>query len=213
VHSFLATVQSALSLSDFDPLIAQQAMTPITRLRQRPSTRPGIARQGAVLALLYQEAGETLLLLTRRREDLSHHPGQIAFPGGRIERGETPGEAALRETEEEVGVLATAVTILGPLTSLYIPPSDFEVHPFVGWHEGGRPSLQPNPNEVAEIIEVNLFYLTDPACRASEIWTLSGQQIEMPYFNLPPHKIWGATAIILNEFLTRLEQAEVSANE
>jgi len=200
-----SSIQSALQLANFDPLGAQEQMMPKSRLRQRPLPEPGEARQGAVLMLLYPAAGTLHLILIKRCDDLPHHPGQIAFPGGRREDGESLLQAALRETEEEVGVSPAAVTILGSLTPIYIPPSDFEVYPFVGWHDGGRPVFQPNPREVAELIEVDLAQLRDPTCRNHETWRLRHEPIDVPYFNLPPHKIWGATAIILSEFLARLE--------
>ena len=200
-----AAIRAALTLPDFDPANAQREMTPISRLRQRPSDRPGQARQGAVLILLYEADGQWRLPLIKRQDDLSHHPGQVAFPGGRLEGGETPYQAALRETEEEIGVPGKTVALLGALSPIYIPPSDFEVHPFVGWRESGRPAFHPDPREVAEVIEVSLTHLRDPACRASERWELRGQAVEIPYFNIPPHKVWGATAIILSEFLARID--------
>jgi len=199
-------IESALQLADFDPQGAQEQMMPKSRLRQRPLAETGEARQGAVLMLLYPVAGALQLILIKRCDDLPHHPGQIAFPGGRREDGESLLQAALRETEEEVGVSPAAVTILGSLTPIYIPPSDFEVYPFVGWHEGGRPAFQPDPGEVAGLIEVDLAQLRDPACRNYETWRLRQEPIDVPYFSLPPHKIWGATAIILSEFLARLER-------
>jgi 8-oxo-dGTP pyrophosphatase MutT (NUDIX family) len=199
-------IQSALQLTDFDPLTAQEQMMPQTGLRQRPRAEPGEAREGAVLMLLYQSVDGPRLILIKRCDDLPHHPGQIAFPGGRREDGESLLQTALRETEEEVGVSPAAVTVLGSLTPIYIPPSDFEVYPFVGWHDGGRPAFQPDPREVAELIEVDLAYLRDPAARSHETWWLREEPVEVPYFSLPPHKIWGATAIILCEFLARLER-------
>jgi 8-oxo-dGTP pyrophosphatase MutT (NUDIX family) len=203
---FLPQIEKALTLADFDAAPAQEEMMFLSRLRQRPSNRPGQARQGAVLIMLYEADGQWRLPLIKRRDDLTHHPGQVAFPGGRVEYGETPYQAALRETWEEIGVPGERVALLGALSSIYIPPSDFEVHPFVGWRAGGRPAFHPDPYEVAEVIEVSLPYLLDPACRASERWELRGQGVEIPYFNIPPHKVWGATAIILSEFLARLEQ-------
>jgi 8-oxo-dGTP pyrophosphatase MutT (NUDIX family) len=201
----LSHIQQALTLADFNADLAQEEMMFLTRLRQRPSNRPGQARQGAVLIMLYEADGQLQLPLIKRRDDLTHHPGQVAFPGGRLEDGETPYQAALRETEEEIGVPGETVALLGALSPIYIPPSDFEVHPFVGWRESGRPAFHPDPREVAEVIEVSLIHLRDPACRASERWELRGQAVEIPYFNIPPHKVWGATAIILSEFLARID--------
>lgn len=202
-----AVIRQALSLPDFDVQAAQQQMMPLARTRQRPQEMPGQPRIGGVLLLLYCREQSMHLVLTRRREDLNSHAGQISFPGGRQEAHETTIQAALRETEEEIGVPATAVSILGELTSIYIPPSDYEVHPFVGWVIGGkRPSFVPESREVAEIIEVPLHYLLDPHTREVGPIPVRGATYTVPYYNVSGHKVWGATAILLSEFLERLRQ-------
>ncbi|MCP5098442.1 MAG: CoA pyrophosphatase, partial [Chloroflexi bacterium] len=175
------------------------------RSRERPSSRNGTPRVGGVLLLLYCVENELHFVLTRRRDDLNSHGGQISFPGGRQEPGEPLQTTALRETDEEIGVSPTAVSILGHLTDIYIPPSDFEVHPFVGWyHENGKPTFNPATTEVAEIIEVPLAHLFDPNTRREEPWDFRGHQITIPFFEIEEHKVWGATAIMLSEFVERL---------
>lgn len=160
-------------------------------------------RPAAVLVLLYPLEDTTALVLTQRHADLKDHSGQIAFPGGRIEPGETPVEAALREGWEEVGVNPAAPDVLGTLTDLYIPPSDFTVTPVVA-AIGERPVFRPQAEEVDVIIEVPLPALLDPAGRTSAVWTIRGQEIEIPYFAFGGFEIWGATAMILAEFLVLL---------
>ena len=203
-----AVIRQALSLPEFDVLSAHQHMLPMDRNRQRPPELPGQPRVGGVLLLLYHYQEKINLVLTRRRDDLTSHAGQISFPGGRREANETAVQAALRETEEEIGVPTTAVSILGELTSIYIPPSDYEVHPFVGWVNGGkRPSFVPEVQEVAEILEVSLYHLLDPRTREVGPIPVRGATYTVPYYNVHGHKVWGATAILLSEFLERLRQA------
>lgn len=202
-----AVIRRALTLSDFDTLSAHQHMLPMARNRQRPAELPGQARVGGVLLLLYCHQQTMHLVLTRRRDDLNSHAGQISFPGGKQEPEETAVQTALRETEEEVGVSGTGISILGELTSIYIPPSDFEVHPFVGWINGGkRPSFVPETREVAEILEVTLPHLLDPNTREVGPIPVHGATYTVPYYNVSGHKVWGATAIMLSEFLGRLRQ-------
>ena len=195
-------IQEALQNPGFDAQAAQKKMTPIPRGVRPPDSgeRP---RLGAVLLLLYPKDGQTNLVLTRRRDDLQSHAGQISFPGGRRESDESLKETALREAREEIGVRVSKLSILGQLATLYIPPTDFEVHPYVAWYEN-RPSFTPQYDEVAEILEVPLAYLLDPANRYEEPWTLRGYEVQVPYFLVGQHKVWGATAMMLSDFLERL---------
>jgi 8-oxo-dGTP pyrophosphatase MutT (NUDIX family) len=212
------TIQAALSLPYFDEVQARQAqnlMSPRPRLTERPDSFDGEVRLGGVLILFYRWSGQIYLVLTRRRDDLRTHAGQISFPGGRHEAPETLQETALRETEEEIGIAPTAIKVLGQLTPVYILPSDFEVHPFVGWYENGsganvRPSFSPDPAEVAEIIEVPLTHLLSAETRREEPRTISGYQLTIPYFAVGPHKVWGATAVMLSELLERLRQSGIT---
>lgn len=202
-----AVIQRALSLPNFDAHSAHYYMLPTDRNRQRPPELTGQPRVGGVLLLLYPFQHTTYLVLTRRRDDLSSHAGQISFPGGRVEQGETAVQAALRETEEEIGVPTPKVTVLGELTSIYIPPSDYEVHPFVGWVNGGeRPSFIPEAREVAEILEVPIIHLLNPNTREVGPIPVRGATYTVPYYNVSGHKVWGATAIMLSEFLARLNR-------
>lgn len=196
-------IEQALTLEEFDGPAAQSRMKPIPRADQRPPQQDGEPRLGAVLILLYERDGEVHVVLTRRRDDLAAHAGQISFPGGRREGRETLREAAVRETGEEVGVRPPFIRLLGELTPLYIPPSDFEVHPFVGWYEQ-EPHFVPQEAEVAEIIEVPLARLLDSGVRHEETWERGDISLKVPFFRVGAHKVWGATAMILSEFVERL---------
>ncbi|MEZ4643838.1 MAG: CoA pyrophosphatase [Chloroflexota bacterium] len=207
----LNDVKTALNIPDFDGVAAQRLMMPSLRRNERPWNQAGQPRLGGVLVLLYCHKQELHVLLTRRRDDLNSHAGQISFPGGRQETGETFRETALRETFEEVGVYPGALTVLGQLTPIYILPSDFEVHPFVAWHhDGKRPFFQPNLAEVARILDVPLSHLLDPANQKQEVWDLRGIEMEVPLFDFYGEKIWGATAMMLNDLLERLRQVLIT---
>lgn len=162
------------------------------------------ARRAAVLALLYPFDGTTAVVLTQRHADLKAHSGQIAFPGGSIDDGETPVEAALREGWEEVGVEPGEPDVLGTMTDLYIPPSDFTVTPVIASIDT-RPVFRPQEEEVDVIIEVPLPSLLDPASRTSGLWTFGRREIEIPYFAFGDFEIWGATAMMLAELLVIIE--------
>ena len=201
----LTDIKQALDLPNFDAIAAQQKMTPVPRGARRPTSKPGRPRLGGVLALFYCYQKQLYLVLTRRRDDLNDHAGQISFPGGKHENGETLVETAVREAYEEIGIQPDHLTILGQLTPLYIPPSDFEVHPTVAWYENGqRPNFTPSDSEVAEILETPLNHLLNPAARGEETWTLRGYEVRVPFFIIEGHKVWGATAMMLSELIERL---------
>jgi 8-oxo-dGTP pyrophosphatase MutT (NUDIX family) len=165
-------------------------------------------REAGVLLLLYphrtNSRSELHLALTRRTEYPGAHSGQISFPGGRRENGETLEITALRETHEEVGVLPESLQIIRQLSPLYTPPSNFCIHPFVGF-SATRPAFTLEPKEVAELIETPLSLLLNPATCKQEIWKFPtyGER-RVSFFDVFGHKVWGATAMMLSEFLVLL---------
>jgi 8-oxo-dGTP pyrophosphatase MutT (NUDIX family) len=163
-----------------------------------PDHRP---HQGGVLVLLYPSSGELALPLTRRTETVESHKGQISLPGGAREGDEPLLWTALRETEEELGVDPDSVEVLGALTPLYIPPSDYCIYPFVGYCSF-HPTWQPDPVEVAEVLEVRLSLLRDPSAVHRERWEIRGQMVDVPFYLVGRHKVWGATAMVLSEFVS-----------
>ncbi len=165
----------------------------------------GTSLKAGVLVLLYEREGRLSLLLTRRTELVLHHRGQISFPGGEQHPGESLEATALREAEEELGVPLDAASVLGRLTPLYIPPSNYCIYPTVAFLPGPPPSLKPQPDEVAEAIEVPLDHLANPVHRRRETWTIGERTADVPFYEFNGHKIWGATAMVLAEFLTLLE--------
>ncbi len=164
-------------------------------------------REAAVLALLYPGAdGEACLLLTARPDALRDHAGQIAFPGGRREDGETFEQTALRETHEEVGIAPDDITILGALTPIYIPPTRFCAYPFVG-AIGSLPPLKLQPSEVERVLHVPVSVLLDSATRATGNWDVRGEPSDVPLYRLPDGDVWGATAMMLAELLAVIRHA------
>ncbi len=185
---------------------AQLTMAP----RPRPfSPPPGVEpRQAGVLLILYPIHGVLHLVLTVRTSDLNHHSGQVSLPGGGWEEGDASlQETALREAQEEIGIATDGLELLGPLTTIYVPPSNNMVHPFVVYSPQ-RPTFHPDPKEVAELLDVPLHLFLDPATRREEDWTWRGAPLHVPFYSVGEHKVWGATAIILAEFLTLLTRLD-----
>ena len=163
------------------------------------------AREAATLVLLfpYQGGDESALVLTVRQPELRDHSGQISFPGGSRDGSETAEETALREGWEEVGVPAEHPTVLGRLSPIYIPPSEFSVFPVVAALDY-LPPFQIQEAEVAELLEVPLRQLLDPATRQTSARKIGGGIFEAPFFAVDGHEVWGATAMMLAEFVAVL---------
>jgi len=204
----LQSIRHAMALSEFDAKSAQRLMSPRPRVTRRPATRGGSPRCGSVLLLLFPSenaTGELSIVLTKRSDTVADHKGQVSLPGGACEPGETYEEAALREANEELAIQPTAVNVIGHLTLLYIFPSDFEVCPVVA-HAPRRPPFKPNPEEVAEVLEMPLTALLDETTKVMETWNIRGVDRDVPIYRFNGHSIWGATAMVLSEFEQRLRQ-------
>jgi len=181
---------------------AQLTMAPHPRPFKPP---PGVEpRLAAVLLLLYPLHGLLHLVLTVRTSNLNHHSGQVSLPGGGWEEGDASlQETALREAREEIGVATDGLELLGPLTPIYVPPSNNLVHPFVAYAPQ-RPAFHPDPQEVAELLDAPLHLFLDPATRGEEMRTWRGAPLHVPYYAVGEYKVWGATAIVLAEFTALL---------
>lgn len=172
---------------------------------QRPGFHfdPARLRNAAVLVPLIDRPDGVHVLLTRRSEFLNKHAGQVSFPGGRIEPSDaTPLAAALRETEEEIGLAAPQIQVLGGLPR-YPTITGFMIHPYVGFvRESGL--LVPQPEEVAEIFEVPLGFLLDPANHRPHQVEHQGRTYHVDAMPYGEYFIWGATAAIFRAFYDRL---------
>jgi len=154
-------------------------------------------KHSSVLLLLYIENQELNACLIKRPSHMKHHAGQIALPGGRIEKGETALETALRETWEEIGITSDQIEILGSLSEIYVQVSRFQIHPFVGWIEK-IPQFVINKNEVEKMIYFPLKNMKNSFAEV-ELETITGK-LKVPCFQFEDETIWGATAMILLEF-------------
>ncbi len=178
----------------------RQAMAPSQR-RNAPMADDREIRTAGVLMLLYQERNEWHMpLIVRPRYD-GPHSGQIALPGGRSE----PDDASLwhtatRESEEEVGIARKLVRRIGSLAPIFIPNSRYEVTPYIGW-VSGVVEFRPEASEVAEVLHLPLDLLLDPQFTRRDVWNMQGRDVKVPYYQFGSHQIWGATAMMLSEFL------------
>jgi 8-oxo-dGTP pyrophosphatase MutT (NUDIX family) len=180
----------------------QLQMAPAFRKKTDPTKLAGYdPKISAVLVLFYPKEKNIMLVLILRPAYPGVHSKQIGLPGGKLEDAdEGLVHAALRETEEEIGVPVPSVHILGRLTELYIPPSNFLVHPFIGYCPH-RPAFKRDPNEVEEIVEVALSELMDEQSISTKkvIASGTGLEMEVPAYELQGHIVWGATAMMLCE--------------
>ena len=157
-----------------------------------------------LLPLFLGPANDLRVLLTRRSGRMNSHSGEVAFPGGRLDPGERPVEAALREAEEEVSLPRTAVRILGSLEPLTTVVSSSRITPFVGVIDemaSLRDRLQPSAREVDRIFDVSLEELIHPDCYREEIWDFPDGTFPVWFFEVEDDTIWGATGRMLRRLL------------
>tara|TARA_B110000014_G_scaffold148695_1_gene103554 strand:+ start:203 stop:835 length:633 start_codon:yes stop_codon:yes gene_type:complete len=153
----------------------------------------------AVLILLYLADNEIYFFLTKRTDELKHHKGQISLPGGTQEGNEKLIDTALRETQEEIGINKTSISIIGTITPLFVPVTGFMIYPFIGYSLN-KLDPKPDPVEVATIFSVNISDLLNKENRTTEQRNIRGYDVQVPYFKLNDYQVWGATSMILSEF-------------
>nr|WP_315166845.1 CoA pyrophosphatase [uncultured Flavobacterium sp.] len=177
-------------------------MAPLERIESLKKNQSGDEnpRIAAVMMLFYPKNDKTHLVLILRNSYKGVHSAQIAFPGGKFEQQDENYETtALRETHEEVGIQPDKIEIIKTFTELYIPPSNFMVHPFLGICKE-QITFSPDPSEVADIIELPLsVFLSDAIIVDTKLTTSYANNISVPAFEIEKHMVWGATAMMLSE--------------
>ncbi len=199
-EQFLSRLKKALA-KPLPGKNAQHLMAP--GVRRFDYVVPENARVASVLVLFEKrKEGLSLVLIERAAknpEDI--HSGQISFPGGKMESGDTSlTYTALRETEEEIGIEKSKVSVIGALSQLYIPVSNFLVHPFVGYVDGTQNYIKQS-SEVAEILPIPFEYFFKAVNKREKDIKVSNNIIlkNVPYYDIHERVIWGATAMIISE--------------
>lgn len=180
---------------------AHQLLSPLRAKEKSSYTVRNDARKAGVMVLIYPIKNEAHIVLTQRHPYSGVHGGQISFPGGKQDpEDKNLKETALRETYEEVGVSNKEIEILGELSSIYIPPSNFHVQPLLSYSKS-RPNFVKEEAEVADILDIPLKTLLKKESLQSLTVNIRGYNREVPCFKVDEHIIWGATAIVISELI------------
>jgi 8-oxo-dGTP pyrophosphatase MutT (NUDIX family) len=204
MHTFFEIIDrfkrlTAANLSGFDSHIK---MAPTIRgVSFRNFAPSGEYKKSAVLILLSKQNNDVQILFTLRSEKLNSHKGQISFPGGRMEDGESPAMTALRETFEETGIEPSLVHVICELSPLFVPPSKSLITPILAYVDS-PPEIKINPDEVEDYFWLSIETLLDVASLRHEESQFEDKLVTIPFWDVhPKSKLWGATSMILREFL------------
>lgn len=200
--TFQKEIKKALQITLPGEVSHKKMLPPERRLTATPEKKRKL-KNSSVLLALFVEKGELFACLIKRPEHMKHHAGQIALPGGRIEKGESAVDTALRETHEEIGIKAEQIEILGTLSELYVEVSQFLIQPIVGWL-AEKPNFRINKNEVEKMFLFPLLNYKNQF-ENTNIKTAVGT-LNVPCIKFEGEIIWGATAMILSEFYDVLEE-------
>ena len=203
-------ISSELLINEIRQNLQNQLPGNAAQLRMAPSHRDGLVRnfdesrlirKSAVLISLFPENDKIYTLLIKRASYDGVHSGQVSFPGGKFEESdESLVYTALREAQEEIGIDPLKVEVLGTLTPLFIPVSNMEVLPVIGLLQE-KPELHLNLEEVEFTIQVPICHLKNPNNHLSKTISIQDYSIEAPYIKVDCEDVWGATAMIISEFI------------
>ncbi len=189
-------------------IVAHNVMASETRLKLKMPSPNERTRESAVLILFYPSDNQVFIPLILRPQYDGVHGGQMAFPGGRAEKeDENLERTALREAQEEIGVRVSDITVLGKLTKLFIPPSNFYVQPVIGFMTR-KPDFYPDPREVDKVIEITLKNLINPEIIGRKTLNVRGLEVNTPFYEILNTTVWGATAMMISELLMIVESLE-----
>jgi 8-oxo-dGTP pyrophosphatase MutT (NUDIX family) len=198
-----------LKLSLQKPLPGHSAhakMASETRLKFKMPSPNERTRESAVLILFYPYKDQIFMPLILRPPYDGVHGGQMAFPGGRAEKeDENLIRTAMREAQEEIGVRLTDIKVVGQLTKLFIPPSNFYVQPVVGYMNF-KPDFYPDAREVDKVFEVTSEEINNPEIVGRKMLNVRGVEVETPYYDIQNNMVWGATAMMISELLEVLNR-------
>ena len=187
---------------------AHSLMASETRLKLKMPSPNERTRESAVLILFYPSDNQVFIPLILRPQYDGVHGGQMAFPGGRAEKeDENLIRTALREAQEEIGVRVSDVKVLGKLTKLFIPPSNFYVQPVIGYMNR-KPDFYPDPREVDKVIEIALQDLKNPSIIGRKTLNVRGMEVDTPFYDILETTVWGATAMMISELLIVIDSME-----
>jgi 8-oxo-dGTP pyrophosphatase MutT (NUDIX family) len=182
---------------------AQRSMAHSLAYGRHHGPVPDDARRAAVLLALHRTPAGWSIPATLRPQTMKSHAGQVSLPGGLIEADETVVQTALREFEEELGSAADRLQVVGTLTPVYVFVSGFQITPVVAV-SNAMLVFEPNPHEVAAVIELPLVELSDRQRRGRHVVERFGLRFSVPHFAVQEQQVWGATSLILAEFLNVL---------
>ncbi|MDA7685648.1 CoA pyrophosphatase [Candidatus Marinimicrobia bacterium] len=176
----------------------KMAVIPINDITAKAFIAPVDAKQASVAIILFEKDGNLSFLLTKRTSNVEHHKGQISLPGGGIDLGETPENASLRESNEEIGIDIASLRLVGKLSTLYTPVSHFNIHAYI-WFSDQYPKIVKNQNEVEEVYEVSINELLSEEVLSITPISKEGMNINVPAYHFLNCVCWGATAMIISE--------------
>lgn len=207
MKSFISQLKQRLQ-NPLPGAAAQLKMSPSVRDTGKFGRKAREPHDAAVLILLYEKQNESTTVFTLRHDYYGPHGGQVCLPGGKRDNSDSDIiQTALREASEETGIQKEDINVIGRLTQLFIPVSNITVYPVIGYLDY-HPQYRPDENEVKALIETPLRVLCDPAVRKSETLRFNNSSVEAPYYDIQGHHIWGATAMILSEFVVILCEIE-----